>query len=186
MIWNERTIATAISRQVLQRKCVLLVDNCQWTGHECDVLAVTQDLRIIDVEIKLTRSDLKADAGKDKWWHRGMGRFVGGEWVPPKPTARLWPHRIWKHYYAMPQSVWRDELLDCLASPASGVILLHESGPSYAQHAIAKVVRRAKPDRDAKRIDATDVMDIARLANLRMWDAYEQIARMQLEERAAA
>lgn len=177
MIWDERLIATAISRQVLQRKCLLLVDNCQWTGSECDVLAVTRDLRIIDIEIKVTRADLKADAGKDKWWHRGFGNFVDGKWVRPKPIAKKWPHRIWKHYYAMPESVWGDELLDCLASPASGVILLHESRAAAGQ-VIAKVVRRSKPDRDAKPIDAAAVLDIARLANLRMWDAYEQIASM--------
>jgi hypothetical protein len=50
--WSESTIARAISLQTLQRRCVLLVDNCSWTGHECDVLGVTTDLRIIDIEIK--------------------------------------------------------------------------------------------------------------------------------------
>jgi hypothetical protein len=163
---------------VLQRKCLLLVDNCSWTGAECDVLAVTRNLRIIDIEIKISRADLKADAGKDKWWHRGFGHWEGGKdgkWVRPKPVARLWPHRIWKHYYAMPKEVWRDELLDCLASPASGVILLHE-WPANT-NVVAKVMRRAKPDRDAKPIEAAAVLDIARLANLRMWDAYEQISK---------
>lgn len=182
MIWNERVIATAISRQVLQRKCLLLVDNCSWTGHECDVLAVTRDLRIIDVEIKVTRSDLKADAGKDKWWHHGVGSVVNGKWVRPAPTARLWPHRIWKHYYAMPADVWRDELLDAVASPASGVILLSEY--QRPPGIIANVVRRAKPSRDARPIDAAAVLDIARLANLRMWDAYEQAARIAQRELA--
>lgn len=68
--WSEFKIARAISLQTLARKCVVLVDNCSWTGHECDVLGVTTDLRIIDVEVKISRSDLKVDAKKDKWWTR--------------------------------------------------------------------------------------------------------------------
>jgi len=66
--WTEQSIARAIALQTLDRKCVVLVDNCSWTGHECDVLGVTRDLRIIDVEVKISRADLKADARKDKWW----------------------------------------------------------------------------------------------------------------------
>jgi hypothetical protein len=63
--WSEYNIARAIALQTLARKCVVLVDNCNWTGHECDVLGVTTDLRIIDVEVKISRADLKADAKKD-------------------------------------------------------------------------------------------------------------------------
>jgi hypothetical protein len=33
--WNEALIARAISLQTLARKCVVLVPNCNWTGHEC-------------------------------------------------------------------------------------------------------------------------------------------------------
>lgn len=35
--------------------------------------------------------------------------------------------------------------------------------------------RAAKPDTKADRINAENVMDIARLASLRMWDAYETL-----------
>ena len=66
LTWNEHTIARAVATQTLAKKCVVLINNCNWTGHECDVLAVTTDLRIVDVEIKISRPDLKADARKDK------------------------------------------------------------------------------------------------------------------------
>lgn len=137
MIWNERRIVTAICRQVLQRKCLLLVDNCSWPGSECDVLGVTTDLRIIDVEVKISRADLRADARKDKWWKT---YFPWREHcVTPQPMA--WPHRVWKHYYAMPEEIWKDELLEALPSPASGVILLREQQHG-AQIAVARVARR--------------------------------------------
>ena len=71
--WDERKIGRAICRQVLLSKCIVLVENTSWTGHECDLLGVTMDLRVIDVEVKISRADLKADAGKDKWWHRRAG-----------------------------------------------------------------------------------------------------------------
>lgn len=59
MKWSEQSIARAIALQTLARKCVVLIDNCSWTGYECDVLAVTTDLRVIDVEVKISRADLK-------------------------------------------------------------------------------------------------------------------------------
>jgi len=197
MIWSEGVIARAISLQTLARKCVVLVDNCNWTGHECDVLGVTTDLRIIDVEVKISRSDLKADAKKDKWWHRVFAGyapesreyFPDGRW---KATYResLWdstpmmhPSKVWKHYYAMPADIWKPELLDFLPSPASGVILMREQRNSGTP-VVAEVVRRATPSKDAYRLQPSQVLDIARLANLRMWEAYsrEESANKQVSD----
>ena len=174
MKWNEHTIARAIALQTLARKCVVLVDNCNWTGHECDVLAVTSDFRIIDVEIKISRADLKADAKKDKWWHRSYGA-----WIPERrtqditTTPRTHPRKVWKHYYALPQEIWKPDLLECLPSPASGVILMRET-PSSTMPVVATVVRRATPNRDADKLTPAQVLDVARLANLRMWEAYKR------------
>lgn len=181
MIWNERVIVTAISRQVLQRKCLLLVDNSSWPGSECDVLGVTTDLRIIDVEVKISRADLKADANKDKWWQTywPWGREAEHRCMP---APNMLPQRVWKHYYAMPEAIWKDNLLEALPSPASGVILLREA--HHASIAIARVARRCKPNKEAYRLKPEQVMDIARLQNLRMWDAYETIERQAADCRA--
>ena len=181
VIWSEHTIARAIATQTLARKCVVLVDNCNWTGHECDVLAVTTDLRIIDVEVKISRADLKADAKKDKWWS-GLsyiealadGLTTPGNWDPYAARTRVThPCKVWKHYYAIPKEIWRHELLDCLPSPASGVLLLREGGWPQPP-VIVSCERRATPAKDAYRLKPEEVMDIARLANLRMWEAYKQ------------
>jgi hypothetical protein len=189
-------IARAISLQTLARKCVVLVDNCNWTGHECDVLGVTTDLRIIDVEVKISRADLKVDAKKDKWWHR---KYIG--WSPDvehrdasgrllsvsrqrltEDTLRPWPPKVWKHYYAMPADIWHDSLFDFLPSPASGILLLREQRgiTTLAVHC----ERRATPNKDADRLKPEQVMDIARLANLRMWEAYKQRDAMLADARA--
>lgn len=179
--WNEGVIARAIALQTLARKCVVLVNNCNWTGHECDVLGVTTDLRIIDIEIKISRSDLKADADKDKWWRRFASTHAGIDpetgrtrYLQPDPVARPHPPKVWKHYYALPQSIWKPELIDTLPSKASGVLLLREPRSKWDPPVVIKVERRATPAMDAYRLKPEQVMDIARLANLRMWEAYNR------------
>lgn len=175
MAWNEFLMARSIQRQVLKRACVVLVDRTTWAGHEADVLAVTGNLRLIDIEIKISRADLKADASKSKWWqtywpwsHRDLHYCL--------PAPLQWPARIWKHYYALPADIWKNDLLAALPSPASGVILLDGEDAH-----LARVVRRSTPNRNAEPITAEQALDIARLANLRMWDAYAQLARASLE-----
>lgn len=185
--WTAKIIAGEIARQTFEKKCLVLVNNCNWTGFEADVLGVTNDLRLIDVEIKISRSDLKADAKKDKWWQRtflgwGEGKEVYSEdgrlirVVHPRlyDTEPLThPRKVWKHYYALPAAIWKPELLDSLPSKASGVLLLSE--PQVLGHAVGVTcVRRATPQRDAYVLSPAEVMAIARLANLRMWDAYRQ------------
>lgn len=183
MNWNEGLIARAVALQTLAKKCVVLVDRCNWTGYECDVLAVTNDLRIIDVEVKISRSDLKADSKKDKWWHRltyaeaqqrGVDMWSRGD-------ARLHPPKVWKHYYAMPRDIWRPELENCLPSPFSGILLVREQRNSSTPIAV-ECIRRATPAKDAYRLTPAQAVDVARLANLRMWEAYR---RAGLEAQAA-
>ncbi len=185
MKWTEYSIARAISTQTLERKCLVLVDNCGWTGHECDVLGVTMDMRIIDVEVKISRADLKADAKKDKWWHR-MGYQEasaagllnpGDHWDPyAHKKALTHPRKVWKHYYALPKEIWKPELLDCLPSTSSGVLLLRPGNPdlAYEPCVVVSCIRRATPAKDAHRLTPQEVLDIARLANLRMWEAYKR------------
>lgn len=173
--WSEGAIARAIALQTLAKKCIVLVDNCNWTGHECDVLAVTTDLRIIDVEIKTTRSDLKADAKKDKWWKR-----MGWTGMHGADAPMTHPRKVWKHYYAMPADIWKPGLLDCLPSTASGVILMRAQHGSHTP-VVASVERRATPNKDAYRLKPTEVADIARLANLRMWEAYHRQNKAEQE-----
>ncbi|HOW49042.1 MAG TPA: hypothetical protein PLB26_15470 [Rubrivivax sp.] len=148
----------------------MLVDRCNWTGNECDVLGVTTDLRIIDVEIKVSRADFKADAGKDKWWHR-----PGWRWNEPQPPAvhRDWPPKVWKHYVAMPAELWMDSLFEFMPSPASGLLLVRE----HRGRVEINCHRRAKPNKDAYRLTPAQAVDVARLANLRMWDAYARLDR---------
>lgn len=196
--WSERLIARAIALQTFQRRYLMAVPNCNWTGHECDLLVVTDNLRIIDVEVKISRADLKADAKKEKWWHR---EFLGyGPRVEhfaengrlqrvtqdrlSNDTPRAWPPKVWKHYYALPKEIWTPELAASLPSASSGILLLDRDGyprPSGEQMRI-DCIRRATPNKDAKPISAGAAVDIARLASLRMWESYSEVEAMRTKE----
>jgi len=164
------------------------VPNCNWTGYECDVLAVTSDLRIIDIEVKVSRADFKVDAKKDKWWHRQFGHYDPETrgYVTPEPIHRPWPPKVWKHYYAIPRAIWSDDLFPLAASPASGVLLLDEPNPERPSGPLRiDCVRRSTPNRDASRLTPQQAIDVARLANLRMWEALVASPAAQCEPEAA-
>lgn len=168
MIWSERTIGGALQRSVFNRS-VLVVDNCLWTGYEADLLIIEPKLRIIDVEIKISRADLKADFDKDKWIQYLPGQFG----VPRELRPRtLWPRQVWKHYYAVPEDIWNDDLLPCLGSAKSGVLLLKERRDGKPD---IRCRRRATPNKDAKKLTAEQVLDIARLTSLRLWNSYDAL-----------
>jgi hypothetical protein len=85
----------------------------------------------------------------------------------------------------MPAEIWKPDLLDCLPSPASGVLLLHRGRDYERQHpVIVTCERRAIPNKHADRLSPEQAVDIARLANLRMWSAYEKLDRQQAEQPA--
>lgn len=184
MNWSEQSIARALALQFFNRKYLVVVPNCDWTGSECDLLVVTESLRIIDVEIKISRSDLKADAKKDKWWrsldyHEATAKGLDvRNWNPWEHRERReWPRKVWKHYYCMPAEIWKPELADVLGSSASGVLLLKTQ--AHDGRLIVTCERRATPCRDAKPISAASAIDIARLASLRMWESYRAIDEMR-------
>lgn len=183
MKWTERNIAAFLATFTFSHKCLVIIPNCLWTGNETDVLAVTKDLRIIDVEIKVSRSDLRADAAKMKWFHYWDWKVDGP--YPPQGTQRTlrprpWPEKVWKHYYCLPKAIWTPELLNEI-QPVSGVLLVSEdtSGRGF----YINCVRPAKPNSKADRLTPAMAVDLARLASLRMWKAYAKLDAMRVRRR---
>lgn len=181
MNWTEHTIGRALCRQTFNRSALVLVPNCNWTGNECDVLVVEKGLRIIDIEVKISRADLKADAKKSKWWHtlgyieardKGMDVANWNRWDHKEPLQ--WPRKVWKHYYAMPKAIWTPALLAFLPAN-SGILLLSEPCEHDTVPVVIRCERAPKPNRDAEKLAPAAVLDIARLANLRMWEAYAKL-----------
>ncbi len=162
MSWTEARIANGLA-QSFENRSVLVVPNTSWTGSEADLLMVARNLKLIDLEIKISRSDLRADKQKSKWFsyrswrHRVMVR----EWT------QTWPRLIWKHYYAIPSSIWDEALLPVLP-PISGVLLLTMDARMRGGLRI-DVARKAKPNKEAKPITPAEAVDLARLTGLRYW-----------------
>jgi len=161
--WSENYIAAKLATGFFNRQYLVVVPNCTWPGSECDLLVITENLRVIDVEIKVSRADVKADAKKDKWKRYARFDFDAKKRVPS--ANREWPARCWKHYYCVPSDIWSDDLFDSLPSKASGVLIIHDD--EYGVHIGCR--RRAKPDRTADRLTPDAAVNIARLASLRMW-----------------
>ena len=161
--WTEAVIAKGLAHK-LQQRSTLIVPNCYWTGSETDLLVIDKSLRIIDVEIKISRADLKADARKAKWWHPRP-------WSRRRQLAepRQWPDKVWKHYYVMPADIWDPALLESINS-ASGVITIAQDA-RFSGGLMVDVKRHAKPCKEAKPISAADAIDLARLTSLRLWAA---------------
>jgi hypothetical protein len=175
MKWSERNITHALAKDFFGNQNIVLVPNCTWTGNECDLLVVTQDLRIIDIEVKISQSDFKNDILKEKWWDSYVMNESTGRYQRLKPPQkRTHPVKVWKHYYAMPKEIWKPELAEFLPSENCGIILLSV----HRNKIIAELHKRAIPNRKADEISAHDAINIARLGNIRMWNAYEKLDKL--------
>lgn len=169
MKWTAREIARSLAFQVFNHKHLIVVPNTYWPGAETDLLLVRTDLRLMDVEIKISRGDLRADAKKDKWFDMSV------TWAPgaKRPVVpRTHPRRIWKHYYCLPQSIWTDELEKDI-QPTSGIIMMRD----HNDHPGCWLRRQAKPAKDAERITPEELADIARMQSHRMWESYDEVDR---------
>jgi hypothetical protein len=169
--YTEFTMAAAVARQKFD-DAVCVLDNCNWPGNECDLLVVKKNLRVVDVEIKISRADFKADQKKSKWW---AADWVEGmpSWNQPKrrPVIRVHPKNVWQHYIAVPQEIFTPDLLE-FASPASGIITVRAHG-GKPYNWPCTLLRRAKPQKGIEPLTAEQVVQIARLAGFRMWAAYD-------------
>ena len=167
--WTAREIAKAIACQAFAGRHLIVLPNTYWPGSETDLLLVRTDLRLVDIEIKISRADLKADAKKSKWFDQPI--FDPTTHTVPY-TPRSHPRRIWKHYYCVPEKLWKKDLGDCIP-PASGVICLRD----HPTHPGCWIERQAKAAKNAERITPEELCDIARVQSLKLWSAYDELDR---------
>jgi len=122
----------------------VIVPNISWgLGiHECDLLVVTGAGYAVEVEIKISRSDLIADKKKS---HEHKSRLI----------RRL--------FFAMPESMEKD--IEHVPAHA-GIILVHEG--EYGR--TCRLLRPAKNNADAKPLSAEKRYDVARLGAMRIWN----------------
>lgn len=170
--YTAERIGAALARNTF-KGALCVVDRCTKMGSECDLLVIDSSLRAVDVEIKISRADLKADRDKGKWFDFQRWDPATRDWAK---TPREWPQNIWKHYYVVAAPIWCDELLEH-CQPKSGVITItmrDKPGPYQLDYEL-HVRRRATPNRNCEPLKPDVIADVARLASLRMWDAYRDL-----------
>lgn len=130
----------------------LIVPNVYWgmNVHECDLLVVSKAGYLTEIEIKVSRSDLKADAKK---WH-------GHE-----------SDRIKRLFFALPDYL---ENIDCIemVPERAGIIIVKpkDNVPGeYPYSPRCREIRPAKRNPAATKISEADRYKIARLGALRIW-----------------
>lgn len=170
MKWTAREICRSLFNQAFSHRHLIVCPNTYWPGSETDLLIVRTDLRLMEVEIKISRADLKADKLKDKWFDRPITWGLGTQ--RPEGTPRTHPRRIWKHYYCMPDKVWA-EGLESEVPPTSGIILMRD----HKTHPGCWLRRQAKPSKDAERITHEELADIARMQSTKMWESFDEVDR---------
>jgi len=123
------------------------VPNVSWglwsaLGHETDLLCLSKSGCFHEVEIKISKSDLRADVKKR---HRLLGR------EPPAVRYR---------WFAVPQALAAVALSE--VEKKFGVVEVSDDGK-------AKVLRRPKPNTKASKPTDAQIMQFLRLGVMRMW-----------------
>ena len=150
----------AVARH-LNPRINLIVPNVHWgmNIHECDLLVITKAGYAWEVEIKVTKADLKKDAEK---WH---GHY---------------DDRIKALFFAIP-----DYLEDCidLIPKRAGILIVSSgdlvsrkiSGRNYTWPRQVKRLRDAVPNLAAQPFSDEDRYKVARLGALRIWRLKEKL-----------
>lgn len=101
-----KDIESAIFKHWVGKQKKAIIPNVSWGFHihECDLLVVEKDLSITEVEIKVSKSDLKADQKK---WHGHNSS------------------RITRLYFAIPEYLFNDECISFIPSHA-GILVIKE------------------------------------------------------------
>jgi hypothetical protein len=130
------------------------VPNVSWglwraLGHETDLLCLSKSGCFHEVEIKISKSDLRADAKKR---HRLCNR------EPPAVRYR---------WFAVPSTLATVALSEVDAR--FGIVEIQDDGK-------AKVLRRPKPNRGARKPTDAEIVQFLRLGVMRMWSKRKGVA----------
>lgn len=141
----------------------LIVPNISWgmNIHECDLLVVSKSGYATEVEIKISKADLKKDALKK---HNHEDRL----------------NRIRRLYFAIPES-----LRDCIEFiPERAGILILSRGVSFGEdYLYCKVFREARVNNSCRKFTEEERFNVARLGCMRIWGLKRKIIKAKRKEK---
>lgn len=154
MICEDIEIAVARFYNVRQS---LIVPNASWGAdvHECDLLICSNANYLTEIEIKVSKSDIKKDLQK-RHKHRS--------------------DKIKRLYFAMPESLFFKKGVAELIPEHAGIILVKEiCGTTHD----VTIERPAKNNVNAHPIGMEEKYNLARLAGLRIWSLKERLQKVR-------
>lgn len=136
----------------------IIVPNLSWGFdgmHECDLFVVRKSGISIEVEIKISKSDLLADFKKQ---HKHVDR----------------KNRITEFYYAMPEDIY-NKCKDLIPETA-GIITCSRYGSTGIVRATFK--KKAKKRKSAQKLTILEQLKVARLGSMRIWSLKQKLIKL--------
>lgn len=137
----------------------LIVPNVSWGfgfSHEIDMLIVTGSGYASEIEIKVSKSDLKRDRKKRKW-KTGMYSEFGDIYQTHNTIKSL--------YFAIPK-----ELESAISEiPERAGILIVGVGEYDKSRLYAWELRKPQINKDARKLNEKELLHLARLGTMRIW-----------------
>lgn len=130
----------------------LIVPNVWWSyfNHEVDLLVLSKAGYAREIEIKISKQDLKKD--KQKLHNHTSSR-------------------IRQLYFAIPEEIYDDSTLEHIPGRA-GLLIVEKGGypkPFQLYNYHVRIIRKAKINRYAEKWTEKEIADIARLGAMRIW-----------------
>lgn len=165
---NETEIQNILAEQLFNYKIYTVLPNIYFgsSNHECDLIVVSKNGIVSEIEIKRSISDLKND--KNKRHHRFTETKIHYKYfcIPEFLYEKALEH-IPSEYGIITINARRDDLIECWGS--NPVYLTNRIGlPSGSIY--AKIVRKPKPNKNCKnKISHDSIVTLLHLAMYRVW-----------------
>lgn len=164
---NSLDIECELATRYFDERQDLIVPNVSWGYNgfnECDLLICTKAGYLIEVEIKISRSDLKADQKKKHKHNRSS---------------------VKEFYFAIPSTMEKD--INLIPEDAGIILVYPEEEGYWANYYHPPIFIRTKPkllreaviNKNAKPIDINEKYKLARLGALRIWKLKKKILKLQ-------
>lgn len=144
--WDIANALTCPRRGIFPFRRYLVVPNVSWgfnLNFECDLIIASNSKVLYEVEIKVSKSDIKRDMSK----HRHLMY---------KPNAHI------KHkYFAIPSNLNEESVLEMIPEKC-GIIIVDENGR-------CKKIRKAETNPDYRKITEKEWCALLRLGVMRYW-----------------
>ena len=135
----------------------IIVPNVSWGFHlhECDLLVLRKSGYLVEIEIKVTRTDLKKDRGK---FHKHIDDY----------------NRVKELWFAIPD--YLQDSIEFIPEHA-GVIVLNKEDRSYSDCPVirCKILRKARINKSARTLYENEMLKLARLGTMRIWTLKKKI-----------